>query len=233
MSLKKSVIIVAGGRGLRMGKDIPKQFIAIGGRPILMHTIESFTRRYPDIRVVVVLPDDQFDYWKALCRDYNFTIEYQLAAGGETRYHSVKNGLKHIGNADLVAVHDGVRPFASRETIERCFRAALGNGAAIPVMEVVESLREIDEDGAKSRRVIRSNYRTVQTPQVFRTAIIRNAYELPFSNEFTDDASVVEAAGYNITLVDGNPENIKITSPFDLIIAEAVLSGIAEKHKPH
>jgi 2-C-methyl-D-erythritol 4-phosphate cytidylyltransferase len=233
MTPKKSVIIVAGGRGLRMGKDIPKQFITIGGRPVLMHTIESFTRWYPDIRVIVVIPDDQFNYWKTLCRNHDFTVEHLLVAGGETRYHSVKNGLKHIGNAGLIAVHDGVRPFASRETIERCFRAALYNGAAIPVMEVVESLRKINEDGTKSRRVPRNRYRIVQTPQVFRAAIISKAYELSFSNEFTDDASVVEAAGHNITLVDGNPENIKITSPFDLTIAEAVLSGIAEKQKKH
>lgn len=217
-----SVIIVAGGRGLRMGEDIPKQFLPLGGLPVLMHTIECFAAFDEGIKIVLVLPEDQFAYWKALCRKNEFSVAHTLVAGGETRYQSVKNGLSQI-KTDLVAVHDGVRPFVSHETIERCFHAALKHGAGIPVMQVVESIRKVE--GGRSRMKPRQAYRTIQTPQVFRTSALKKAYELPFSPDFTDDASVMEAAGYEITLVEGNNENIKITSPFDLIVAEAIMKS--------
>lgn len=216
-----SVVIVAGGRGLRMGHEVPKQFLNVGKRPVLMHTIEKFVSFDADIFVVLVLPEDQFPYWEALCRKHHFSLPHKLVAGGEKRYDSVKNGLSHVGQVDLVAIHDGVRPFVSHGTIQRCFSAAGNYGAAIPVLEVVESIRKVERD--KSWMRPRSSYRTVQTPQVFRSSILKKAYDLPYRSEFTDDASVVEAAGYEITLVEGNRENIKITSPFDLIVADAMI----------
>ncbi|PWE01024.1 2-C-methyl-D-erythritol 4-phosphate cytidylyltransferase [Marinilabilia rubra] len=216
-----SVIIVAGGRGLRMGHEVPKQFLNIGRRPVLMHTIEKFYSYDSAISVVLVLPSDQFPYWKALCRKHNFLLSHKLVEGGPTRYNSVKNGLAHIGDSDLVGIHDGVRPFVSNQTIERCYLVAQSHGAAIPVLEVVESIRKVEGD--RSWMKPRSAYRTVQTPQVFKSSILKNAYDLPFNPDFTDDASVVEAAGYDITLVEGNRENIKITSPFDLVVADAMI----------
>lgn len=214
-------IIVAGGVGLRMGHDLPKQFLPIGGRPILMHTIECFHSFDVTMKIILVLPSTQFAYWNALCRKHKFEIAHQLVAGGNTRYQSVKNGLMHIGDKGVVSIHDGVRPFVSEETIQRCFHAARESGSAIPVMEVVESIRKVE--GQRSETRPRNFYRTVQTPQVFKVSLIKNAYESPYSPDFTDDASVVEAAGYDITLVEGNRENIKITSPFDLVVADAML----------
>jgi 2-C-methyl-D-erythritol 4-phosphate cytidylyltransferase len=217
-----SVIIVAGGRGLRMGRDIPKQFIQIGGRPVLMHTIERFYGFDETMEIILVLPEDQFPYWQALCRKVDFRIEHLLVEGGGTRYQSVKNGLAKV-TGNLVAVHDGVRPFVNNETIERCFHAAQKFGAVIPVMEMVDSIRKVKGDRSQMRP--RYDYRTIQTPQVFRTSTLKKAYQMPFRPDFTDDASVVEAAGYDITLVEGNSENIKITSPFDLVVAEAILKS--------
>jgi 2-C-methyl-D-erythritol 4-phosphate cytidylyltransferase len=216
-----SVIIVAGGRGLRMGHDVPKQFLPIGGRPVLMHTLDKFFSYDASIKIVLVLPSDQFSYWEALCRKYNFAVPHKLVAGGQTRYNSVKNGLEHVGNEGVVAIHDGVRPFVDHQTIDKCFKTAQKHGAAIPVREIIESIRKVE--GNRSEMRPRTSYRTVQTPQVFMTSIIKKSYELPFSFDFTDDASVVEAAGYDVTLVEGNRENIKITSPFDLVVADAIL----------
>ncbi len=216
-----SVIIVAGGSGVRMGNDIPKQFLPVGDLPVLMHTINRFTSYNSTMKIVLVLPAGQFNYWEALCRRHDFKALHLLVEGGDTRYQSVKNGLNEIDDAGLVAVHDGVRPFVSRETIHRCFHAAGLSGAAIPVGQMVESIRKLV--GSKSEMRYRDSYRTVQTPQTFRSSVLKHAYQLPFSPRFTDDASVVEAAGYDITLVEGNPENIKITSPFDLVIADALL----------
>lgn len=216
-----TTIIVAGGRGLRMGEEIPKQFLPVGGRPVLMHTIDRLLSYDPSMAIVLVLPGDHIEYWKALCRTYHYDRSYRLAFGGETRFQSVKNGLEQVADSDLVAIHDGVRPFVSPETIQRCCHAAQENGAAIPVMEVVETLRKVE--GGRSAIRPRESYRAVQTPQVFRALVIRHAYELPEHPGFTDDASVVEAAGYDVTLVEGNRENIKITSPFDLAMAAAML----------
>jgi len=221
MAPSLTTIIVAGGRGLRMGKEIPKQFLSLGNRPVLMHTIDRFLSYDPDMSVVLVLPEDQFDYWKELCRHYRFQASYQLVAGGASRFQSVKNGLNAVGDCDLVAIHDGVRPFVSFGTIERCCNVAMKKGAAIPVIEVVETLRKIDHE--KNEIKPREEYRLVQTPQVFQTSIIQKAYEEAEQISFTDDAAVAEAAGYEITLVEGNRENIKITSPFDLLIANALV----------
>lgn len=219
--MKKNVIIVAGGKGLRMGNDLPKQFIPIGGKPVLMHTIEAFYRFDEDINIVLVLPDSHQEYWKSLCEEYNFTIEHAIANGGETRFHSVKNGLTLVTDG-LVGVQDGVRPFGSEEMIKRCFDAAREYPAVIPVIDSTDSLREVvDED--KSRIVDRSKIRLVQTPQVFDVSVLKQAYQTDFKETFTDDASVVEAMGVNVHLVKGEVTNIKITTPLDLKIGELIV----------
>lgn len=219
--MKKNVIIVAGGKGLRMGNDLPKQFIPIGGKPVLMRTIEAFYRFDRDINIILVLPVSHQDYWKSLCEEYNFSIEHTIANGGETRFHSVKNGLALVTNG-LVGVQDGVRPFGSVEMIKRCFDAAREYPAVIPVIDSTDSLREVvDED--KSRIVDRSKIRLVQTPQVFDVNVLKKAYQTDFKETFTDDASVVEAMGVDVHLVKGEVTNIKITTPLDLKIGELII----------
>ena len=223
MNTKRAVIIVAGGKGMRMGSDIPKQFIPIGGRPILMRTIEAFCS-LKDMQIVVVLPPSQQGYWKLLCEEYLFSVSHIIADGGETRFHSVKNGLEKLSDeVALVGVHDGVRPFVSKATIEACYAKAEKTGAAIPVTSVVETLRQLDE--RTSHTVSREKFILVQTPQVFRTRWIQDAYHQEYRTTFTDDASVVEAMGHDISLVPGNRGNIKITTPFDMSVAEALLDG--------
>lgn len=218
-------IIVAGGKGLRMGGDIPKQFIPVNGMPVLMHTIRRFREYDPQMHIVLVLPKDHQDYWRQLCSEYSFTDKHDIADGGSTRFHSSQNGIMALAEApdsDIVAIHDGVRPLVSVETIGRCFTAAAESGAAIPVLPVIDTLRYVghaDENGVNTEpghNVLRSDYRVVQTPQTFRLALLRRAFTQPFSERFTDDASVVEALGEKVTMVDGNRENIKITTPYDL-----------------
>lgn len=218
-------IIVAGGKGLRMGGDIPKQFIPVNGMPVLMHTIRRFREFDPQMHIVLVLPKDHQDYWRQLCNEYRFTDQHDIADGGSTRFHSSQNGIMALAEApdtDIVAIHDGVRPLVSVETIGRCFTAAAESGAAIPVLPVIDTLRYVghaDENGVNTEQghnVLRSDYRVVQTPQTFRLALLRRAFTQPFNERFTDDASVVEALGEKVTMVDGNRENIKITTPYDL-----------------
>jgi len=217
------IIITAGGKGLRMGGDIPKQFLTIGEKPILMHTIERFHSYSNNINIIIVLPKIQINYWKDLCRKYNFNIPCQIAEGGETRFHSIRHGLDLIPDNEqgVVGVHDGVRPFPSIDVIDRCFETAREKKAAIPVSPVVETLRYIPED----KNVLRSDYRLVQTPQCFDIQLLKKANKQPYSENFTDDASVVEAIGQKVTMVEGNRENIKITTPFDIKIAEALISN--------
>ena len=216
-----AVIIVAGGKGLRMGGDIPKQFLPVGGKPILMRTIDRFLQYDEKMQVVLVLPESQQEYWRTLCDEYHFSQPYTLANGGETRFHSVKNGLALVSpDAQLIGVHDGVRPFVSLDTIRATYEAASLSEAVVPVIEVVETVRHL-VDG-KSVTVPRSDYRLVQTPQVFSASLLRQAYEQLYTDFFTDDASVVERFGHPVTLVPGNRENIKITTPFDLTIAAAL-----------
>lgn len=223
--MKKFVIIVAGGKGLRMGNSLPKQFIPIGGKPLLMHTIETFYQYDENIHIILVLPIAQQEYWQALCKEYGFQRPYLLANGGDTRFHSVLNGLSLIPKEEkeaIVGVHDGVRPFASVETIERCYNTAEKSGTAVPVTEVVETIRFVSS-ASQSHTVNRNEYKLVQTPQVFKLQLLRQAYQQLYTEQFTDDASVVEAMGETIHLVSGNRENIKITTPFDLTIAETLL----------
>jgi 2-C-methyl-D-erythritol 4-phosphate cytidylyltransferase len=232
--MSEYVIIVAGGKGLRMGADIPKQFLPIGGRPVLMRTIERFRAYSSSLRIILVLPQAQQDYWHQLCRQYEFDVDYQLTNGGETRFHSVQNGLALIpDDADgVVGVHDGVRPFPAIEVIHRCYETVRTAKAVIPVIPVVESVRRLLHDELSSKgepvtatsvSVDRSDYRLVQTPQVFDIQLLKAANRQPYRDTFTDDASVVESYGQAITLVEGNRENIKITTPFDLQIAEALI----------
>lgn len=218
------LIIVAGGKGLRMGGSIPKQFLPLCGKPVLMHTIERFKVWDKHLNIILVLPRDQHDYWQQLCRNYDFTIEYMLADGGETRFHSVQNGLSLIpGDAEgVVGVHDGVRPLVSVDVMAQCYAAASEAKAVIPVVPVVETLRYIGAEKA-GVNVQRNDYKLVQTPQTFDIQLLKQAYRQPHQDAFTDDASVVEALGQKVAMIDGNRENIKITTPFDLIVAEAVL----------
>ncbi len=214
------VLIVAGGKGLRMGSDIPKQFLPIGGKPVLMRTIERFREFTADLQIILVLPKAQQEYWHQLCEEYHFDVEYMLADGGETRFHSVQHGLAMIPDdaEGVVGVHDGVRPFPSIEVIRRCYDTARTAKAVIPVIPVVETLRHISE-GTKPR----GDYRLVQTPQCFDIQLLKAANQQAYNDGFTDDASVVEAFGFAITLVEGNRENIKITTPYDMKIAEVLI----------
>ena len=217
------VIIVAGGKGLRMGSDIPKQFLPIGGKPVLMRTLERFREYSKELNIILVLPEAQQDYWQELCKKYNFEVEYQLANGGQTRFHSVQNGLALVPDdaEGVVGVHDGVRPFPAVEVIRNCYEAARTAKAVIPVIPVVETVRHLEGEGAVT--VPRGDYRLVQTPQTFDIQLLKAANRQPYNDGFTDDASVVESYGHRITLVEGNRENIKITTPYDLKIAEVLI----------
>lgn len=219
--MKKYVIVVAGGKGLRMGGDIPKQFIPIKGKPVLMRTLEAFHAYDDKIELIVVLPVEQQAYWKRLCADYGFTLPHTVADGGETRFHSVRNGLAQVKEDGLVGVHDGVRPFVSREVIAACYDAAAEQEAVVPVTDVVETIRRVEPDG-QSETVPRDCYKLVQTPQVFSVGLLKQAYRQVYVPRFTDDASVVEALGHPVCLVKGNRENIKLTTPFDLRVAEVL-----------
>ena len=289
------VIIVAGGKGLRMGSDIPKQFLPIGGKPVLMWTLERFREYSADLQIILVLPEAQQDYWRQLCEQYHFQVQYQLANGGQTRFHSVQNGLSLIPDdaEGVVGVHDGVRPFPAIDVIRNCYETARTAKAVIPVVPVVETLRHVYSSGLNgltrtettnesekvrcnneseevrkvrcnneseevrkvrcnntlSTTVPRGDYRLVQTPQTFDIQLLKAAYKRaqnqtcldsaereqsrpkvkaanrqPYNDGFTDDASVVEAYGFDITLVEGNRENIKITTPYDITVAEAILT---------
>lgn len=224
--MRKYLVVVAGGRGLRMGGEVPKQFMPIGGRPVLMRTLQAFHDYDPQMTTALVLPVSQMDYWHTLCAEYAFDLPYQLVEGGDTRFHSVYNGLHsleaHGVAGGLVAVHDGVRPFVSAQVIDACYRQAAASGAAIPVVPVVDTLRH-REQGGTSRTVDRADYCQVQTPQVFAGALLLKAYAQPYTPAFTDDASVVEHLGVEVALVPGQRENIKLTTPFDMAVAQAVL----------
>ena len=216
-------VIVAGGKGLRMGANVPKQFLPVNGLPILMRTIKRFREYDNALRIILVLPKEQHEYWNELCKNYHFTDAYAVVEGGETRFHSVKNGLAAIpdGTEGVVGVHDGVRPFPSTDVIRACYETARTAKAVIPVVPVVETLRHI-VDGSKTETVARGDYRLVQTPQTFDIQLLKRAYAQPYQDGFTDDASVVESIGQEITLIEGNRENIQITTPFDLRISRVL-----------
>ena len=215
------MIIVAGGSGKRMQSALPKQFMMLGGLPVVAHTINTFSEALPGAEIVVVLPEEHIPLWRNLAARFDIAV-HRCIAGGKERFHSVKNGLDALSEeVEYVAVHDGVRALATKKMILRVQLAAEERGAAIPVTEVVDSYRRVD--GSESYIVPRSELRIVQTPQTFSAALLRRAYEQPFSDKFTDDASVVEALGAKITLVEGERRNIKLTTPEDMAIAERLL----------
>ena len=219
--MKRSTIIVAGGSGKRMGASVPKQFLLLKGMPVLCRTIEAFYQADPDMQFIVVLPEDQLDSWRMLCIGHGFTLEHSVVCGGEERFHSVREGLKEVKHEGLVVVHDGVRPLVSVELIARCLAAAEAHGAAIPVVPVSSSVREVI--GGGSRAVDRARLRLVQTPQCFRVPLLRKAFELPYDAAFTDEATLVERTGTTVHLVEGEERNIKLTTPLDLRVAEVFL----------
>lgn len=222
-------IIVAGGKGLRMGGDVPKQFLPVGRLPVLMRTLQRFHEYDVHLQLILVLPHEQQDYWRQLCHQYHYPLpseekgSYLLTNGGPTRFHSVQNGLRLIPDDanGVVGVHDGVRPFVSVDVIRRCYDEARRNKAVIPVVPVVETLRHLGPLRV-STTVPRDQFRLVQTPQCFDIQLLKAANRQPYQEGFTDDASVVEAFGQEVTLIEGNRENIKITTPFDLKIAESL-----------
>lgn len=225
---------MAGGSGTRMGASLPKQFIEIKGKAVLQLTIEKFVSAYPGIKVITVLPQEWHQYWKDYCYMHNFIYPQTLVTGGISRFHSVRNGLDHVPDNSLVAVHDGVRPLVSKELICRVFGQADEFGAAVPVIPVVDTLKVIDrvrnEDGESLERAVgeeadRSRLYGAQTPQIFHSEILKHAYGQPFSETFTDDAAVVESCGVRIRYVEGEKFNLKLTTPDDLVIAKALLGA--------
>lgn len=228
--MKKFAVIVAGGSGKRMNSQIPKQFLLLGGKPMLMRTLEAFHNYDEALELVLVLPENQLDYWLELCEQHHFNVPHHLAFGGQQRYDSVKSGLLMVqqlrgpesGKA-LVAVHDAVRPFVDKALLERCYAQAAISGAAIPVHALVESIRRLTDDG-QSLAEDRTAFRLVQTPQVFDADALWSAYQSGYQETFTDDASVMEAARHRVSLVEGSRRNIKITTPDDLAIASLWLS---------
>jgi len=221
MNRRYYAIILAGGLGSRMGYDIPKQFIEIEGKPILRHTIERFMESFDDINIIVVLPSGEKEYWKEYCNRTGFLGRYIMPSGGITRFHSVQNALKYVPDGVIVAVHDGVRPFVTSDFLRSIFEKMEECEALVPVIPPVESLREIGPEGT-STAVDRSHYRLVQTPQMFHSELLKEAYSQPYNPLFTDDASVVEYLGHKVSLCEGLSSNIKITTPEDLAVAQAI-----------
>lgn len=219
--MRTFVIILAGGKGSRMENEIPKQFIPILGKPVIMHTIEKFHSFENKLEIIVVLPEVHIDLWKEMCNEFKFDVEHSIARGGNERFHSVKNALALVPDDSLVMIHDGVRPLVSHQSIDRVLQKAAEAGNAIPYIDINESIRKVGK--SKSKSVKRSKYKIIQTPQAFKSELIKLAYEQDYNDFFTDDASVLEATGVEIQMVLGNTKNIKITRPIDLIITERLL----------
>lgn len=222
--MTRYALIVAGGSGQRMGAQQPKQFLLLAGKPLLIHTIEAFSKAGKSINIFLVLPENQIQHWESLCREYDFRIPHSIVAGGESRGNSVKNGLDSINATDgLVAVHDGVRPLVNKNLINRAFAEAEMKSNAIPCVKVNDSLRLIS--GSANVPLDREKVRAVQTPQCFRLDLLRQAYERPDFAAYTDDAQLYEAQGFDLAFIDGSNENIKITTPADLRVAESILKS--------
>lgn len=227
MHNKEFALIVAGGKGTRIKSRLPKQFLELHGKPILMHTLDAFFRYSEKIQIVLVLPEDDFQTWRDLCDRYRYQQPVILQKGGETRFQSVKNGLEKIEGPGLVAIHDGVRPLVSEDIIGASFRLAAVHQSAVAAVRLKESIRMTDQDNTKA--VDRSRFRLIQTPQTFSIDLIKQAYQLKEDTTLTDDASVAERLGHTISLFEGSYLNIKITTPEDLIVAEALMSRVGEK----
>ncbi len=218
--MQKSVIITAGGIGKRMGSDLPKQFLVLGGKPVLVHTLELFFKYDPNIEIILTLPNEWRGYWETVIDKYYCRVPHIVVNGGEERYHSIQNALKKC-SGPYIAVHDGVRPFVSFETLDRCFSALNDHEAVVPVLRLKESIRQTNEKSTNA--VNRSNYRLVHTPQCFHADVLRQAYEQAYHDKVTDDACLVEELGFTIHLVESNEENIKLTTQFDFMIAETII----------
>jgi 2-C-methyl-D-erythritol 4-phosphate cytidylyltransferase len=223
--LKKIAIIVAGGSGTRMGGTMPKQFLELAGKPVLYHAIAAFLDAYADMQVVLVVPEAHFSYARQVLNNFDFDTPppVTLVKGGETRFHSVKNGLQQVQEKAVVFVHDGVRPLLSPSLVHSCYEQTLLHGNAIPVIAMKDSVREVNGEGNKA--VNREQFRIIQTPQTFLSEQLLPAFELPYDPLFTDEATVVERLGHQIHLVPGEERNIKITRPLDLVIAQALLNS--------
>jgi len=218
---KQAVIFVAGGTGTRMGSPLPKQFLTLNNTPILIHTLRNFFAFNRNFEMVVVMHHDYISFWKDLCLQFEDVPEHTVVAGGEERFHSVKNGVEAVSSdVQHIAIHDAVRPLVSHETLARCFNALNEYNAVVPAIPINDSIRQVH--GLLNKSVDRSLYKRIQTPQCFESSMLKEAYSKPFSPLFTDDASVVEANGHSVFLVEGNLENIKITSPIDLIVGESL-----------
>ena len=215
------MIIVAGGSGTRMGSELPKQFIELEGKPILMHTLDALNSIDSEMQLILVLPDSQMDFWEELCTKHNWRVPHLLANGGTTRFLSVKSGLE-LATGELVGVHDGVRPFVYADMVNRCFEAAGKSQTAVPVVPIIQSLRQVDENGNSA--VNRDDYRAVQTPQCFQTTVLKEAFAKADRTDYSDDATVVEANGGSISMVEGDQENIKVTTPFDLQLGRLIIA---------
>ena len=226
MSTNKYAIIVAGGSGSRMGTDIPKQFLPVAGMPVLMHTLLKFQSYSSSLQIILVLPENQMQAWESLCKKYSFEVVHEIVKGGNSRFQSVSNGLNAIHDLNgLVAIHDGVRPFVSKEIIENSFEVAEELGNAIVSVSMKDSIRMVE--GEKSVAVDRSAYSIIQTPQTFKVSLIKKAFKVPELLSFTDDASVLEHYGEKINLIEGSYKNIKITTPEDMLLAEAIISHLS------
>lgn len=226
MNLKEYALIVAGGKGTRMKTKLPKQFLALNGLPVLMHTINAFYRYNENTQVILVLPEDDFQLWEELCIKHNFKKSIKIQKGGDSRFQSVKNGLSLIEGEGLVAIHDGVRPLVSEDIIGASYRLAAVHDSAVAAVRLKESIRMTDQDNTKA--MDRSRFRLIQTPQTFKTNLIKQAYEGKEDASLTDDASVAERAGHIISLFEGSYENIKITTPEDLVVAKALMDARSE-----
>ena len=225
MHMNKAAVLVAGGKGMRMGTSLPKQYLPLAGKPVLMHTLEKFFSADPSLLLILVLPKDDFEYWRSLCDNHNFTLPHELVPGGESRFQSVKNGLMALPFTEgLVAIHDGVRPFVTEQVIQSSFEEAAKSGSAIPVVSLKDSLRKVDV-GGESTFQERKDYRLVQTPQTFQVEQLMQAFAVEELDIFTDDATVYEYQGWAVTLIEGNAENIKLTTPEDLAFAEFLMAA--------
>ncbi len=219
--MKKIVLITSGGVGLRANSSLPKQFVELLGKPMLMYSFFAFSKYSSDIEFVLTLHKDQIDYWEKICKKHKFVINHKVVEGGPTRFHSVKNGLKYVENNALVAIHDGARPFVNLDVISSTFRMAERFGNAIPSVNLTDSVRLVEN--MHNSPINRNKIKIIQTPQCFKSELIKDAYNQNYDERFTDDACVLESRGHKIFLTEGNPENIKITTALDFKIAESFL----------
>lgn len=219
--MDKYAVVVAGGKGLRMGNAVPKQFLPLAGKPVLYHTLKAFIDAYSNIHLILVLPEEHLSYAQIVLKEFEERIDVNLVIGGATRYHSVQNGLKHVPEGSIVFVHDGVRPLVSSGLIRRCYEDAVEYGSAIPAVAVSDSLRMLE--GQQSKPIDRNKVRSIQTPQTFKASVLQAAFQQEYRDEFTDEATVLEAHGGTVRLIEGEKTNMKLTTPEDMLMAEMIL----------